>query len=85
MIQDIDSLKWLWSILMIPIGWLWHRTNRMQSIADETRITLAERHYKKLEVDHLVEKSIKPIHDKLDSISDDVKYLVRQRRDEVLK
>ena len=76
--NDIGLLNWIWSVLAIPLGWLWHRVNKANSKADESRIILAERHYTKLEVDSLVDKAVKPVHDKLNDISSDVKYLVRR-------
>ncbi|VAX07963.1 hypothetical protein MNBD_ALPHA03-1281 [hydrothermal vent metagenome] len=76
--NDIGYIQWLWSALLIPLTWLYHRMNRTSQKTDETRIVLAERHYTKLEVDHLVDKAVKPVHDKLNDISSDVKYLVRR-------
>ena len=80
-----NTLRWAIGIgvtvWLAIAGWIIHRVSYVNKKTDETRIVLAERHYTKLEVDHLVNQSIKPIHDKLNSISDDIKYLVRERRD----
>ena len=76
--DDLGFLSWIWGALAVPLAWLWHRTTRANIKADESRIILAERHYTKLEVDNLVDKAVKPVHDKLNDISSDVKYLVRR-------
>jgi len=48
--------------------------------ANLTRIILAERHYTKLEVLALVDRATQPIHDKLDAMQKDLRYLVREKR-----
>jgi len=48
--------------------------------ADRTRIILAERHFTKMEVLSLVDRATKPIHDKLDPMRKDLRYLVREKR-----
>lgn len=78
MSNEVDYLKWSWTFLMIPIGWLWQRLNKVQSRTDETRIVLAERHYTKLEVKDIVDRSVGPLHSKLNDIAEDTKYIIRE-------
>lgn len=89
--HDHTIIKWaiglLASLYTVSFGWVLGRLNRISNKTDdaydkahESRIILAERHYTKLEVDHLVRESIKPIQDKLEDIGDDVKFLVRERK-----
>lgn len=80
MTTEIDLWRYTWGLILIPLSWLWHRVNSIQSKTDETRITLAERHYTKLEVHDLVDRSTRPIHDKLDLMQKDLSYLVREKR-----
>lgn len=79
MSDDHEFWKYVWGALLVPITWFWHRINRIETNGNETRITLAERHYTKLEVHDLVDRAVKPVHDKLDEIRGDIKYLVREK------
>ncbi|MES0444907.1 MAG: hypothetical protein ABUJ92_00040 [Desulfobacterales bacterium] len=81
MSTEVDLWRYLSGLLMLPLGWMWHRMNGISSKTDETRITLAERHYTKLEVHDLVDRQVGPILEKLDEIREDIKYLVREKRD----
>lgn len=88
MSDEIDTMKWLWTTLMIPITWLWHRVAKTEKVADdattksnENRVYIAEHFYRREEVHDLVDRAVSPIHDKLDEIRDDIKYLVRDKKD----
>jgi len=81
MSNEVESLKWLWTVMSLPLAWIWHRLNKAHIKCDETRITLAERHYTKLEVQDLVDRSVGPLHSKLNDISQDIKYLIKEHRE----
>ena len=76
--SDPELLKWLWTLAAVPIAWMWNKITRAENKVDQTRIVLAERHYTKLEVQDLVDREVGPLHEKLDGIASDVKYLVRK-------
>lgn len=89
MSNEADWFKWLWTFLSVPLAWLWHRVNRADKVAEEAkekanhnRVYIAEHFYTRPEIHDLVDRSVEPIHHKLDEIRDDLKYLVRKDKED---
>lgn len=81
--SDLSGLKFIWSILVLPLGWLFHRLNKLRNEVDNTKkelsdhkIHIAETHFNKDEVKAIINGTIEPIKESVNRIEASVEKLV---------
>lgn len=89
---DPGMLQWLWSVLLLPITWLWARIGKADDRTDELRLRVAAdevaaAHFlSRAEVQDVVDRSLLPLRDDLSQIRlsqrEIFEELKRQRRGE---
>lgn len=77
--DEIGILKWAWTMVLIPIGWMYNYIIKTRTKVDTIQIEVA----KKVAYDDMkdfVDRSLKPIHEKLSSIDNNVEYMRRNQK-----
>ncbi len=88
-------LKYIWPILALPLGWLWHRLNkahtRIDAAKDATKaveaalnahiLDVAKNHFDKNEVRQIISETTVPIFQQLTEIKTDVHELLQRERE----
>lgn len=77
---DFNLLKWAWTLMLVPLAWIYNHAITTRRKSDEAAIELQNRMTRK-EMENFVDRSLKPIHEKLNSIGKNVEYM-RRHKDE---
>lgn len=77
---DFNLMKWVWTVLLIPLGWLYHHMVSTRKKVDYAQLELAKK-LEREEMEKFVDRALKPIHEKLNEISGNVEY-IRRHKDE---
>jgi len=77
---DFNLMKWVWTIILIPMAWLYNHLITTRKKIDYTQLELAKK-LEREEMEKFVDRALKPIHEKLNDISSNVEH-IRRHKDE---
>ncbi len=76
---DFNLIKWAWTLVMIPVTWIYAHTTITRKKVDEAQIEISKK-LSREEVEGIIDRSLKPIHEKLTSIDNNVEYMRRAEK-----